>query len=144
MNFKFEVQQGMPNFGSAMSSGNDLLRLTGPTPFADLLLADNTILFDFQMPTLPMDFTFFGGFFTDSPADFSACLAGASYVATLNGGRVPEGFGVKFDGLMPMTVNFGSGPVDGRGLRVRLVPEPGISLLLASGYAFLLGRRRRS
>ena len=143
LGFRFEINQAAPNFANAANSGNDVLRLTGPNPFGLGLSLTNKILFDFQMPVLTNGMAFIGGFFTDSNTDYAELIRGAAIVATLNGGPVPDGLGVLFDQMVPETVDFGAGPVVGRALQVRIVPEPGTVGLLAVGALGLLRRGRR-
>ena len=142
MDFQFEFSQAAPLFGNAVASGNDLVRLTGSTPFAMQMGLTNTILVDFQKAVVTAGEIFYGGFFTDTNVDFSTDLMQAAFVSTLNGNPMPDGLFIRFDGFVPQTADFGGGPVSGRIAKIEVVPEPGSLLMLASGLALLAVRRR--
>ena len=74
----------------------------------------NEILVNFQVPALSVGDINKGPFFTHGPDDFTGALQSAALVALFNGGNVPDGLGVVFDGFDPQTADFGSGPVAGR------------------------------
>ncbi len=60
-------------------TGMDLLRLTGSVPFANALDASHAVKVFLDRPDIEADAVFDGGFFTDTPADFAAAVAGATW-----------------------------------------------------------------
>ena len=144
--FHMEFTQAVPNYGLASASDNDLLHLLGG--FASRMCLDNEVLIDFLVPALTPGDIYKGAFFTDGAIDFTPALQGAAFVVLFNGGDVPDGLGVEFDGFVPQTADFGSGPVSGRVAQfhiaqVAAVPEPGAIGLLLAGFATLYSGRRR-
>lgn len=151
--FSFEfTQTGSPDYGSATGDVlNDVLRLTGASPFTAPMAAGSTI--DFYLNIVGgVDGTdvFRGGFFTDNPADFSAMLAQAvvrvfvrdDAGATLYGGVNYTQFDVPFElSTVPDTADFGL--VAGRVLQLTSVPTPGAGALAALAALGVLRRRRR-
>ncbi len=114
--FRFDVG----HTGALYDPSNDLLRLTDPTtPFAVPLCATSRIAFDFQLGSLSNGLTFLGGFFT--AVDSTPFLQGAAVVATLNGARVPDGFGVTLNKMVPTSINFGAGLVGGFAAEFRVI-----------------------
>ncbi len=65
-----------PTFSNAAASGNDVLRLTGETPFTLALDGGNTLTFDLTALTLQMDDRIRGGFFVEG-SDFLSQISGA-------------------------------------------------------------------
>ncbi len=143
MGFHFEVSQFGPDYLFASASGNDVLHLTGATPFTTGLCATNRLLFDLGVPFLTLGDLFIVGFFTDSLTDFSDYVRDAAYVSTFNGTPMPGDFGIVFDQMIPQIADFGAGPVAGRALQIRIVPEPGTLSLLLLGTLGLLRRVRQ-
>ena len=145
--FHMEFSAAVPTYGLASASENDLLHLLGG--FDSRMCLDNEVLIDFLVQALTPGDIYKGAFFTDGPVDFTAALQGAAFVALFHGGNVPDGLGVEFDGFVPQTADFGSGPVEGRVAQfhiaqVAAVPEPGaIGLLLAACATLSCGRQRR-
>jgi hypothetical protein len=87
--------------------------------------------------------TFTGGFFTDLPTDFSSMVIGANFIGTFNGGALPNGYTIRFDGMVNATANFASGsPVSGRVAQVTVVPEPETWAMLFGGACLTFGLRR--
>ena len=141
MFFPFEFSLANPVYGNAAASGNDVVRLTGTQPFVMRLTAGNVIRIDFLGVALSDGALFTGGFFLDSATATAADISGAAFGATLNGAELTSGLGVEFNALVPVTADFGQGPVEGRVMQVRIVPEPQSALLLA-GALVLVGARR--
>ena len=105
MLFQF-LQTGSPNYGSAAASGNDVLHLTGATPFSAPLTSANQITIDFSGASLAAGEIFRGGFFTDVATPTSEVNnATFSYVGL-------NGFTVNFDGFVTEpSAAFASGTV---------------------------------
>ena len=144
LNFDFAfTQPGTPNFSNASASGNDMLHLTGSTPFTFTLTAANTITMNFSGAALAAGQTYLGGFFTDASISNSA-LSNATFVYTGLNGAV-----VQYDGLVTVpSANFATGTVtSGEVMEFAVVatpaPEPDCALLLAVGATLLAWRRRR-
>jgi autotransporter-associated beta strand protein len=80
LDFTFEFSGTVPTYGSPTASVNDVLRLTGNTPFTSPLDADNTktLFLNFTKDQLTVDTgsisTLKGGFFTDVATDFTSVL----------------------------------------------------------------------
>ena len=116
--FRFDVGAT----GMMFNPSNDLLHLTGATPFTSTFCAGSRVLFDFQLPSLTNGMTFIGGFFTDSAADFSDALKNAAYVSTMNGGvPVPENFGVVFNRTVAQTITIDGVAIAGRAAEMRVI-----------------------
>lgn len=156
---------GAPAYGTPAASVNDVLRLTGSTPFTGSLTASNVVNLYLGVTSLAEDDVFQGGFFTTT--DPSATLAGALRAAwvlgdglgtdaTLNGQGyyslatfntlTGNSFSVTFSSVAT-AADFGAGLVNGFVTQVTVVPEPG-SLAIAAGGLLLAGWaarwRRRS
>ncbi|MEA3187084.1 MAG: fibronectin-binding autotransporter adhesin, partial [Chthoniobacter sp.] len=142
--FAFEFTQLSPTYSSATASGNDLLRLSGAAPFVMRLGGANLVAINFLGGTGPaLGQTFTGGFFTDLPTDFSSMVIGANFIGTFNGGALPNGYTIRFDGMVNATANFASGsPVSGRVAQVTVVPEPETWAMLFGGACLTFGLRR--
>jgi autotransporter-associated beta strand protein len=131
----FEFQStGAPTFAQPDASVNDLLRLSAPTPFITDLTASNTLSIYLAAPPTP-GATYRGGFFTDNAADFWPSIQNSTrnmYVAdpvgsVLHNGQTYSlwtGEGEWEWSTQPQTADFGNGPIDGRILRLRLLPPP--------------------
>jgi hypothetical protein len=144
LDLQFVFSGTAPTYGSASNSANDLVRLTGGTPFASALDADNTktLFLNFTKTELTVGTgsitSLKGGFFTDTAADFTSSLYNATWnnggftVYVLGDGlgtdnfingqgyynwRNPAMFGWDqslFLSTVPQTANFGSGNVNGQ------------------------------
>jgi autotransporter-associated beta strand protein len=166
LDFSFELgQTGSPNYSSASASGNDVLRLTGASQFANALSAANGNVVDVYLNTnaLPIGSIFRGGIYTDASTDFLNQIANATFHWFVQG----DGHGVDtaFNGLSYYsladfnsqlaitlgtqldTANFGGGSVNGRvtTFTVSSVPEPAAAVLIAeAALAFVvIGRGSR-
>lgn len=155
IDFAFEFTgTGSPTYGSPAASVNDVLRLTGSTPFTGAIGGGNVVNLFLGVATLSRGDSFDGGFFTTS--DPSAALSGATLAAwvlgdglgtdtTLNG----QGYYslASYNTLVggtalsvtyastPTSADFGAGPVGGFVGRVTAVPEPQAFVLAAVGIA---------
>lgn len=81
LDFALEFSGTAPNYGDATNSVNDVLRLTGSTPFTTALTSANTktLFLNFTKDQLTVGgsnaiTTLKGGFFTDVATDFTALL----------------------------------------------------------------------
>jgi hypothetical protein len=143
LDFSFSfTQPGLPTYGNASASGNDVLHLTDTVPFVLSLTAANTVTLDFSGATLVAGQTYLGGFFTNAAVD-NSLLSNATFVYLgLNGGVV------QYDGLVTQSsAGFATGTVsNGEVMEFKIiaVPEPGSgSLALFGCLGLLLGRRKR-
>lgn len=151
LDFTFEFSGTVPNYASGTASVNDVLRLTGTTPFGAALTSANskTLFLNFTKEQLSLGTVLKGGFFTDMDTDFTSLLNDnrsnnggfAVYVlgdglgtnASLNGQgyynwRNAAMFGWQqslFLSTTAETADFGSGSVNGRAMTFIVgVPEP--------------------
>jgi hypothetical protein len=163
--FNFEMTGTAPTYSNAASSVNDLIQITGGTPFSASLTASNGINIYFSGAALftgsPKTIT--GGFFTDQSASFASSISSATYnyyFADASGTNSYNGVNyytktqyetaVLSSNLMTITVttvdqtaNFGGGPIPGQIMQVQVIPEPSTyALLLLAGAGWLLWRRR--
>lgn len=156
LDFNFEFTQlGSPDYADAAASGNDVLRLTGSTPFVTALDSDNVIRLYFNLSeSLVYGDILRGGFFTDQPIDFLAQIENATilvYLAQLDGSVVYNSLAYEiYSGpftfnlaIISESANFGGGNVNGSVLEVTAVPEPSVYALLVLGGMTLLVARRR-
>jgi len=150
-NFEF-AQTGSPDYGSANASGNDVLRLTGATPFSQALTTANEVNIFFDVASLAEADTFRGGFFTDNDVPFFGSIAGAVflyYLANPSGTILYNGVNyVAYAGPFTFSLStvgetaaFSSGSQTGFVMQIS-VPEPGTVPLIAGGIllAFLATR----
>jgi len=170
--FVFEFSGTAPNYGNASASVNDVLRLTGSTPFISALSSANTktLFLNFTKAELALGTTLEGGFFTDLRTDFTSLLNNQTWnnagfqVYVLGNGlgtdnfldgvgyynwRNPAMFGWEqslFLSTVPRTADFGGGNVEGQAMLLTIaVPEPSTWALALAGLAcggFALRRRR--
>lgn len=130
---------------------NDILRLTGETPFGGILDSDNEIRLFIDGVNLGAGQVFQGGFFTDVAVDFASQIQNATtlvYVQTPGGSVMYNG--LAYDPLgsvfsistVSKSLNFGSGMVDGQIVEFMIVPEPSTGLLILAGTGLILSLRR--
>jgi len=156
--FNFEMAGTAPIYSNAASSVNDLIQITGGTPFSQALVAGNGINIYFSGAALFTGSTavqYQGGFFTDLPASFASSITNATYnyyFADAGGSTIYNGANyytkdqyetaVLSSNLMTIiittvaqTANFGSGDINGQVMQVQVVPEPSTYALLALAVA---------
>ncbi len=153
-NFEF-TSTGIPNYGNADASVNDVLRLTSATPFTVDLASTNLVNIYLNVGVLNAGDVFNGGFYTDNNADFLSNIQNASFIYYLangsgstsyNGGTYDLYTGpLTFDvATVAEAANFGAGNVNGYVSQFTVVPEPSAFALLAGGMCALAFRRRRA
>jgi hypothetical protein len=80
--FNFEMTGTAPTYNNASNSVNDLIQITGGTPFSQALAAGNGVFIYFSGAALFTGSTavqYQGGFFTDQSASFASSISGATY-----------------------------------------------------------------
>jgi autotransporter-associated beta strand protein len=140
--FDFEFTDvGSPNYANASASINDVLRLTGTSPFAAPLTSANVVNVYFDMASVGAG-SFVGGFFTDQTTDFLSSISGATFnYFVRDGGGATTYNGTNYapftNGVTVTTVSsgpsFDGGAVVGRVTQFVVVPEPGSLAMLAVG-----------
>lgn len=172
LDFAFEFSGTAPNYANASASVNDVLRLTGTTPFISALTSANTktLFLNFTKEQLALGTVLEGGFFTDLATDFTSQLNNETwnnagfqvYVKgdgqgtdnRLNGvgyynWRNPSMFGWSqslFMSTTARTADFGSGETAGQAMLLTVaVPEPSTYALglWSAGILGLAWRMRR-
>lgn len=151
-NFEF-TQTGSPDYGNATASGNDVLRLTGATPFSQALTAANEVNVFFDVASLAEADTFRGGLFTDNDVPFFGDIAGAVflyYLANPSGTIIYNGVNyAAYAGPFTFSLStvgetaaFSSGSQAGFVMQIS-VPEPGTVPLVVGGIilAFIATRQ---
>jgi len=165
--FNFEMTGTAPTYNNAANSVNDVIRITGATPFSQALAAGNGINVYFSGAALFTGSTavqYQGGFFTDRSASFASSISSATYTyyfANASGTNSYNGVSyytkaqyetaVLSSNLMTITVttvaqtaNFGGGDINGQVMQVQVIPEPSTYALLGlSAVAFGAYRWRR-
>jgi len=160
MDMNFEFTGTAPTYGNALSSGNDVLRLTGGTPFTTAFTGSNEIKMYFNVTSVSAGQVFAGGLYADS-GNFAASITGASvsyYVkGDGNGSILYNGVNyytlAQYNALLEGTLStvaqsadFGSGTVNGYVSEVtfNVVPEPStLALALPVSFGMLLLFRKR-
>jgi hypothetical protein len=165
LDFDFEVTQANPNYNNSSASGNDVLRLTGGTPFSTALGGTNDVNIYFNFGSMAgKDGDYQVGFYTDSNVAFDSTLslANINFLVREDGGPTSYG-GHQYEALATLfpsasatwsTVNPSStqfGGKDGYVFQVTLsglpelpkLPEPSSASLLGLGIFGLLARARR-
>jgi len=147
LDFHFEFTGLNPVYSNATASTNDVLRLTGETPFAAPL--DEASLVNIYFNAAPAEGqSYTGGFFTDEDIDFLGLIDEAAFhfylqdpVGTVAyGGQTysPLGNGLAIQlTTLSQTAAFANGTVNGRVLQMEVIPEPSTWTLLALAAALL-------
>lgn len=161
LNFAFELTAlGAPDYSNAGASLNDVLRITGGTPFASSLTASNVVDVYFNLASLNGGNVLTGGFYTDLASEFLASLQDATvnYYVRGDGSGTTLFNGVnyytltEYDPTMSVVLAtiseaaaFAGGGANGYVTQFTLavVPEP-VSALLLLGALLAVGRRRRA
>jgi autotransporter-associated beta strand protein len=164
--FNLEMTGTAPTYNNAASSVNDVIRITGATPFSQALAAANGVNIYFSGAALFTGSTavqYQGGFFTDQSTDFASSISSATYnyyfangagSSTYNGANYYtrneyESLVLGTNMLITVTTvaqtaNFGSGDINGQVMQVQVIPEPSTYALLGlSAAAFGAYRWRR-
>lgn len=167
--FVLEFTGALPDYTAAAASTNDVVRVTGVTPFAASMTSSNTLDMFLGVTSLAIGNSFEGGFFTDTATDFAAAISdatvnyfvlgnGAGTDATLGGqGYYSFANWKSSSGADPAlalslatiarTATFATTPVNGQAMVVSAVPEPSVAVLgLAAAGLVVAGlvRRRRT
>ena len=82
-NFDFNSANAMPNWADPTASVNDVLRLTGSTPFATTLASANVVQLFVNSGTLVANDSYLGGFFTTT--NQTSAIGGATYTTYVLG-----------------------------------------------------------
>ncbi|MGC6424975.1 MAG: hypothetical protein ACON4O_08335 [Lentimonas sp.] len=136
LDFDFEFTGSAPIFETGSSSVNDLIRISGATPFTVPLDPDNRVRIFLDTGAIANGQTFNGGFYTDQSADFIGSIANGAFEIYVADGSGSVNFGGQtyelFDGpfLLSLsteaqTADFGQGKIAGR--IMRLTAEPDLS-----------------
>ena len=165
--FNLEMTGTAPTYNNAANSVNDVIRITGATPFSEALVAGNGINIYFSGAALftGVPKTITGGFFTDQSASFASSISGATYTyyfANASGTNSYNGASyynkAQYESLVlgtnmsitvttvAQTANFGSGDISGQVMQVQVIPEPSTYALLglsAAAFGAYRWRRRR-
>lgn len=161
--FAFEFTgTGSPTYSSATASGNDVLRLTGGTPFTTPLASANVVDVYLQLPTVMAGDVFRGGFYVDAATDFTASIDTATFNVWVlgNGSGTSKSFNgqgyyslAAYDPSFTVTrttvadtAAFAGGTVNGGVTQWTIVPEPGMLALGGVGAALAAAwlRHRRA
>ena len=161
MGFVLEFSQiGSPDYTNAADSGNDVLHLTGDTPFIDGGLDSlSEIAVYFNVASLSEGDAFRGGFFIDGVTDFLSDVKDATYKYYVRG---DGNGGYEMNGVHYYTVSqwqpflpdiavstvaqtgaaFATGAANGAVMQFQVVPEPSSLVLLIAGLAAFAWFRR--
>jgi hypothetical protein len=163
LDFNFVFSGSTPNYANSSASVNDIVRLTGGTPFSAPLSSANNVSIYFDSITDPSQFAvgtkFTGGFFTDADASFLASVQSARYSYYVYGdGNGPyshdgknyysidtyvPGFTSTYNvgvGVETTTANFSGGSSLGQVATFTvIVPEPAACAISLAGLTACLG-----
>ena len=152
-NFEFTVGNAQPTWSAPTASGNDVLRLTTPTPFIASLSAANEVNIYLNAGALNIGEVFTGGFYTDSNTAFLSSISSGTFtylVANVGGAVLYNG--TNYDiysgpltfslATVSQSADFGAGVVSGYTTQFTVIPEPGTCTLLGLSLGALLIRRR--
>jgi T5SS/PEP-CTERM-associated repeat protein len=147
--FEFTLANTNPIYSNALASGNDILHLTGASPFSDNLTADNLI--SIYLQSAVAGDSYLGGFFTGlSDAQLEAVIQNAKFAffveddangtITFNGKKYDslDATLVAMGTVLANNATFADGTVDGSVLKVTVVPEPCTWWMLTAGMVILI------
>jgi autotransporter-associated beta strand protein len=161
LDFAFEFGATDPNYGSASTSLNDLLRLTSLSPFAAALNSSNAVSIYLDFATITNGDVLTGGFFTDQASDFYTSIANADFeffilgdgngsTRTYNGVgyySLSQLLGLTMDiSTTAVTAAFAGGSVNGQVMTLSVVPVPEPStyaMAIVASAVLAAGARRR-
>jgi uncharacterized protein (TIGR03382 family) len=143
-----------PNYASASNSLNDVLRLTGTSPFLSSTLGSGNVVNVYLPSGVTAGDVFLGGFFADNGSDFTTLIQGATYnywvagsgTHVYNSGTyAPLGLTVTVGTTPQSGGTFANGdPVNGTvSTFTVVVPEPATITLAALGVAIAAWTLRR-
>jgi|688.fasta_scaffold48002_1 autotransporter-associated beta strand protein len=143
-----------PNYASASNSLNDVLRLTGTSPFLSSTLGSGNVVNVYLPSGVTAGDVFLGGFFADNGSDFTTLIQGATYnywvagsgTHVYNSGTyAPLGLTVTVGTTPQSGGTFANGdPVNGTvSTFTVVVPEPATITLAALGVAIAARTLRR-
>ena len=147
--FAFEFTQANPDYTQVLNSGNDLLKLTGGSPFASSLSSGNAVNIYFTQAAIGIG-TLTGGFFTSNATDFASSISGATYnyyVQSNSGTFLYNGQTyqtlAQYDAAKSVTISTVAAN-GGRVMQMVVIPEPSaVAILAGAGIAAVLLRGRR-
>jgi len=151
MSFSFELTGTAPNYASPTGSVNDVLWLTGGTPFTQSLTSANTVNL-YLTPAAAEAGTLTGGFFTAGQSDFVTSIQGAAFsyfvqdpAGTFSYGGQTYKTLLQYDPSKSVTISTVAAN-GGQVMQMVVVPEPGAVILAGVGVAlaaWMAGRRTR-
>lgn len=151
LGFAFEFSAAAPDYATPGASLNDVLSLTGGTPFTSALTSANTVNIYFTQAAVELG-TLTGGFFTSNQTDFLSNIFGAKfnyYVQAAGGSFTYNGQAYKtladYDAAKTVTLSTVA-QNGGQVMQMVVVPEPGALAIAGVGViltGWQLARRRR-